>query len=84
MIRKQKTPSTYRIFCVNGSIVKRVHPFSEWTSELSGCYRPEYFSKLTAEGAENNVVTDINPVVVMASNKTSNGVVEYEAGIQRP
>ena len=50
--------------------------------EYSGCYRPEYFSKLTAKGVENSVVTDINPVVVMASNKTSYGSSEYEAGMQ--
>ena len=65
-------------------MVKRVHSFSEWMPELSGCYRPEYLSKLTAEGVENNVVTDINPVVVMASNKTSNGASEYEAGMNSP
>ena len=58
--------------------------FSEWMPEYSGCYRPEYFSKLTAKGVENSVVTDINPVVVMASNKTSYGVAEYEAGMHSP
>ena len=55
--------------------------FPAWHPDLSGCYRPEYYHKPSARGGENNRVTRLEPVIIMASetsyDKTNPG---YDAG----
>ncbi len=44
--------------------------FSEWTPQLSGCYRPMFYFNTESHGTENNLVRPMEPVVLMVSEKS--------------
>ena len=44
--------------------------FTEWTPELSGCYRPRYYSSVSSPATENSFVREEQPVVLMVSSKS--------------
>ena len=41
----------------------------EWVPNLSGCYRPLYYSNPESHGTENNLVRPLEPVIFMVSEK---------------
>ena len=54
---------------------------SAWTPVLSGCYRPEYYDLPSSPETENNPVHMLEPVVIMASDKTYDATDPgYDAG----
>lgn len=39
-----------------------------WLPKLSGCYRPLYYDNTSSDATENNVVSQLEPAVLIVSN----------------